>query len=154
MIVVINCTAFIFLDRCFNNIEAAIATQGSHGSVLCLSLLAGLDTVIKTECSNGVLAINSKPIFLNERSLMSNADVFLNSEGFLVDTSEQHSLDISFKNNLKNSVLNDSTLNAALAMSFLLPCKSDFPSGTSCESNMRCFVCDGQETITYLKHAK
>ena len=152
MVVIISCTVFIFLDRCFNNTEAAITTQGSHVSVLCLSLLTGLDTVIKTECNNGALVINSKPILSKDRSCMSNADVFLKSEGFLVDTSEQHSLDISFKNSLKNSVLNDSTLNAALAMSFLLPCRSDFPSGNNCESNTRCFVCDGQETTTYKIH--
>lgn len=153
IVVIISCIAFIFLDLCFNNIEAATTTQDSHfsmdKSISCFSLLKGIATAIKNKYNHGERNFNSELIFSRDKPFMSEADVFLKSEGFLVETIEQHSLDISFKQSLKNSVFKGATLKAALAISFQLPCTSDRLSGKSWGSKTRCFVCDGQEITTY-----
>ena len=105
IVVIISCIAFIFLDLCFNNIEAATTTQGSHfsmdKSISCFSLLTGIATAIKNKYNHGERNFNSQLIFSRNKPFMSEANVFLKSEGFLVETIEQHSLDISF-NHLSN----------------------------------------------------
>ena len=141
-VVIINCTAFMLRERCFKRTDPATATLGSHFCAFrpCFLLGTGMAAVINTEYNNGVRVSSSEQTFSRDSSCISEAEVFLSSEGFLADTMSEHSFEISLKKSLKNSVLNSLTLKAALAMSNQVPCSRHLPSGSSSAFNLRAFV--------------
>ena len=83
---------------------------------------------------------------------MSAADVFLRREGFLRETMPVHSLAISFKKSLSMFTCKGLTLQAALAISFLVPCRRDLPNGSRSVLSFRCLCWDGHVTITLRIH--
>ena len=150
-VVINNCTAFMLRERCFKRTDPATPTLGSHFCAFrpCFLLGTGMPTVINTEYNNGVRVSSSEQTFSRDSSCISEAEVFLSSEGFLADTMSEHSFEISLKKSLKNSVLNSLTLKTALAMSNQVPCSRHLPSGSSSAFNLRAFVWEGQVTWTW-----
>lgn len=113
---------FMNSERSFNIIAAAAATLGSHWMSL-LTDRGGVATVIRTEKTNGARFLNSIQIFSKDNSVILSTSHFLRIDGFLKDTNEQHSTEISLRTILSNSPLS-SLINLRSSWGHVFPCSS------------------------------